>query len=59
MIVKVIYKSGEEINEDMSVNDAAIRLKTDVDVQAIEFPDDASNRLLEKKLEELLVFGIK
>lgn len=58
MIVKVIYKNGEEINEDMSVNDAAIRLKTDVEVQAIEFPDDASNRLLEKKLEELLVFGI-
>lgn len=58
MIVKVIYKNGEEINEDMSVNDAAFRLKTDVEVQAIEFPDDASNRLLEKKLEELLVFGI-
>ncbi|CAI0913753.1 hypothetical protein [Serratia quinivorans] len=59
MIVKVIYKNGEEINEDMSVNDAAIRLKTDVDVQAIEFPDDASNRLLEKRLEELLVLGLK
>ncbi|HIE3987215.1 hypothetical protein PTR15_08530 [Serratia nevei] len=59
MIVKVIYKNGEERNEDISVDVAAIRLKTDIDVQAIDFYDDSLNRLLEKRLEELLVLGLK
>lgn len=59
MIVKVVYKNGEVKMEDLSVDDAAIRLKTECEVQAIEFPDDVLNGLLEKKLAELLNCGFE
>lgn len=59
MIVKVVYKNGDVQNERMSVDDAALRLKTDGDVQSIIFSEDSANKLLEKKLEQLLVLGFK
>ncbi|HDC4672337.1 hypothetical protein QM190_06855 [Enterobacter hormaechei] len=59
MIVKVVYKNGDVQNERMSVDDAALRLKTDCDVQSIIFSEDSANKLLEKRLEQLLVHGSK
>ncbi|HAW2200201.1 TPA: hypothetical protein JLO99_002726 [Escherichia coli] len=57
-MVKVIYSNGEVKHEDLTVSEAAIKLKTD-DVQAIEFDNDSSNKLLEQKLAELLNIGFK
>lgn len=59
MIAKVIYTNGEVRTEELSVSDAAVRLKTESDVKAIEFFEDALNELLATKLEQALVLGLK
>ncbi|MGK3600148.1 hypothetical protein ACSLOK_23390 [Escherichia coli] len=59
MIANVVYKNGDVKTEELTVDDAAVRLKTDSDVQAIEFFERGLNTLLEKKLEQALVLGLK
>lgn len=59
MIANVVYKNGDVTTEELTVDDAAVRLKTDSDVQAIEFFESGLNTLLEKKLEQALVLGLK